>query len=292
MKEPLRLLCVFAHPDDETLGVGGALARYAAEGVEIRLVMATRGERGWPGPPEDNPGLEALGQIREAEVLEAARVLGVHSVAFLGYVDGELDQADPMEAIEKIAAAVREARPHVVITFDPFGSYGHPDHIAINQFTNAAIVRAADPQFVDPAGLTPHAVPKLYYFADTREVMQIYQKAFGELRMMVDGQERRPPSWPHWALTAEVDTAAYRDVVWRAVECHRSQQLSNQHLKEIPPHQREVLWSQQRFYRAYSLVNGGRLVEKDLFEGLREGEPLHAAGPLRGEVPPLDQPPE
>src|SRR5512141_1376581 len=93
----LRLMCVLAHPDDESLGTGGALAKYAAEGIETYLVTATRGERGWPGNPEDDPGLEALGRLREAELRCAAQKLGVCEVTLLDYVDGDLDQAQPSE---------------------------------------------------------------------------------------------------------------------------------------------------------------------------------------------------
>ncbi len=72
----LRLMCILAHPDDESLGTGGTLARYAAEGIETYVITATRGQRGWFGPPEENPGLAALGQLREAELRAAAQALG------------------------------------------------------------------------------------------------------------------------------------------------------------------------------------------------------------------------
>ena len=77
MTNKLKLMCILAHPDDESLGNGGILAKYAAEGVETYLVTATRGERGWFGDESDYPGLEALGKIREAELLAAARALGI-----------------------------------------------------------------------------------------------------------------------------------------------------------------------------------------------------------------------
>src|SRR5216683_2480834 len=89
MAETLKLMAVLAHPDDESLGVGGILAKYAAEGIETSLVTATRGERGWFGDEHEYPGLEALGQIREAELRAAAEVLGIRSVDFLEYIDGE-----------------------------------------------------------------------------------------------------------------------------------------------------------------------------------------------------------
>src|SRR5258708_15594687 len=145
MTNQLKLTCVLARPDDESLGNGGVLAKYAAEGIETYLVTATRGERGWFGSHEEDPGLEALGKRREAELYAAAEVLGLHRVDFLDYIDGDLDQATPQEAIAKIVGYLRRVQPHVVLTFGPDGSYGHPDHIAISQFTTAAIVRAADP---------------------------------------------------------------------------------------------------------------------------------------------------
>lgn len=103
MTETLRLMCVLAHPDDESLGNGGVLAKYAAERIETYLVTATRGERGWLGSKEEYPGTRALGKIREAELQTAARVLGIHQVDFLNYLDGELDQVRPAEVISKIA---------------------------------------------------------------------------------------------------------------------------------------------------------------------------------------------
>jgi LmbE family N-acetylglucosaminyl deacetylase len=92
MATGLKLMCVLAHPDDESLGNGGTLAKYAAEGVEPYLVTATRGERGWTGSERDDPGLEALGKIREVELFAAASVLGIRRVDFLDYIDGDLDK--------------------------------------------------------------------------------------------------------------------------------------------------------------------------------------------------------
>jgi LmbE family N-acetylglucosaminyl deacetylase len=149
MSEKLRLMCVLAHPDDETLGNGSTLAKYAAEDVEIHLVTATRGERGWNGDEKDFPGLEALGKIRETELRCAAQTLGIHRVYFLDYTDGELDQADPGEAVGKIAGHIREVKPHVVLTFGPEGAYGHPDHIAISTVYSGSLGLRADPNTTD-----------------------------------------------------------------------------------------------------------------------------------------------
>ncbi|MCB0171367.1 MAG: PIG-L family deacetylase, partial [Anaerolineae bacterium] len=138
-----KILAVLAHPDDETLGFGGTLARYAEMGIETHLVCATRGQRGWFGAPDDYPGPDALGVIREDELRQAAQILNLRSVHLLDYMDGDLDQAEPQSIIHQLATHIRRVRPEVVLTFDPFGVYGHPDHIAIAQFTTAAVVEAA-----------------------------------------------------------------------------------------------------------------------------------------------------
>src|SRR5712692_135878 len=191
MTNTLKLLCVLAHPDDESLGTGGILARYAAEGIETYLVTATRGERGWLGNSEEYPGAEALGKIREAELLAAARVLGIRRVEFLDYIDGELDQAHPAEAIAKIVGHIRRIKPDVVVTFGPDGAYGHPDHIAISQFTTAAIMEAASPDAPYHRDLPPHRVSKLYYMVASERLLLAYQSVFGDVVMHIDGVERR-----------------------------------------------------------------------------------------------------
>jgi LmbE family N-acetylglucosaminyl deacetylase len=262
-------MCVFAHPDDESLGTGGTLARYHAEGVEIHLVTATRGERGWFGVPGENPGLEELGKIREAELAAAAAVLGISSVSFLDYIDGELDQAPPTEAIDKIAHHLRRVKPHVVITFPPDGAYGHPDHIAICQFTQAAIVRAASAAFRDQAEFEPHAVSKFYYMASTYEDFKVYEEVFGELVMTIDGVERRGVTWNEWSITTRIDTGQYWRVALDAVLCHRTQLPGYNTMLGLPEERLQELWGCTPYYRAYSLVNGGRAMETDLFEGLR-----------------------
>ncbi len=269
MTDPLKLMCVLAHPDDEALGNGGILAKYAAEGVETYLVTATRGERGWFGDESEYPGLEALGKTREAELLAAAKVLGISSVDFMDYIDGELDQADPAEAIAKIASLLRRVRPDVVATFGPDGAYGHPDHIAICQFTTAAIVEAANPTSLYHRGMAPHAVSKLYYMAPTHQLGVAYQAVFGDVVMHVDGMERRGFGWPEWAVTTRIDTKDYRQTVWEAVLCHESQLAVYRQLEHASQEYQKELWDAQTYYRAFSLVNGGRRLENDLFEGLR-----------------------
>jgi LmbE family N-acetylglucosaminyl deacetylase len=261
----LKLMCILAHPDDESLGMGGILAKYAAEGVETYLITATRGERGWFGDQHDNPGPETLGQIREAELDAAARILGIREVAFLDYLDGELDQVDPAEVTGKIVDHLRRVQPQVVVTFDPYGAYGHPDHIAICQFTTAAIVAAACP---DDTGFG-HRVSKLYYRVSTGPKLAAYQATFGDLVMHVDGHERRAPAWEAWSITTRIDTAAYWQQVWAAASCHRSQLPGYETLANLSEAHHRNLWGSEAYYRAFSLVNGGRQIECDLFEGLR-----------------------
>lgn len=265
----LKLMCVLAHPDDESLGNGGILAKYAAEGVETYLVTATRGERGWFGDESEYPGLEALGKIREAELLAAAKVLGIRRVDFLDYIDGDLDQAHPAEVIAKIVGHMRRVKPDVVVTFGQDGAYGHPDHIAICQFTTAAIVEAANPSSLYHRNLATHAISKLYYMAPTLQLGVAYQAVFGDVVMHVDGVERRGIGWPEWAITTRIDTKDYRQALWEAVLCHTSQLVAYRQLEHASKEYQKELWDSQTYYRALSLVNGGRRVEADLFEGLR-----------------------
>jgi LmbE family N-acetylglucosaminyl deacetylase len=279
MTNKLKLMCILAHPDDESLGTGGALAKYAAEGVETYLITATRGERGWFGDEKDDPGLAVLGQMREAELLAAAKALGIREVKFLDYVDGDVDQADPAEAVSRIVAHLRRVRPNVVITFAPEGAYGHPDHIAISQFTTAAVVAAADPSQTLSNGLAPlapHRVSKLYYMAWPKDKWAAYQSVFGDLVMHVDGVERRSAPWPDWAITTLIDTEAYWPTVWRAVSCHKTQLSAYGRLEHLPEEHHKGLWGSQEYYRAFSLVNGGRKRENDLFEGLSVPSREHA----------------
>jgi LmbE family N-acetylglucosaminyl deacetylase len=269
MTDLLKLLCVLAHPDDESLGTGSILARYGAEGVQTTLITATRGERGWPGDEAHNPGLASLGCLREGELRAAAQVLGLHEVSFLDYCDGDLDQVDASEAIGQIASQVRRIQPDVVVTFDPYGSYGHPDHIAISQFTTAALVTAASPDFDDPNGRPPYQVAKLYYMVETTTTAALYEKVFGQLVKSIDGRKRGTVAWPEWAITTRIDARSQWQRVWQAILCHRSQLPQDETWPGLTPYEHELLWGQPAFYRVYSLVNGGRQLEDDLFAGLR-----------------------
>ncbi len=268
-------MAVLAHPDDESLGMGGTLAKYAREGVDVYLLTATRGDAGRfrghvPGDPQ-HPGRSALATIREAELRSAASVLGVREVTLLDYEDGHLDAANPSQPIEDIARELRRVRPSVVVTFGPDGGYGHPDHIAICQFTTAAVVAAAETEFVagdGASGSTPHSVSKLYYLAWPTSTWAAYQSAMPKLSSTVDGIVRTATAWPDWAITTMIDTRDVWATVWRAVACHVSQLVAFERLQNLSPEHHQSVWGRQSFYRVFSTVNGGRTRETDLFEGI------------------------
>lgn len=255
-----KLMCVFAHPDDETLGAGGVLAKYAAEGVETQLVCATRGQKGWKLP--DYPGPHAVGEHRTRELCVAAEVLGLKEVRWLEYMDGELDRVEPQEAAKKIAEHMLELTPDVVVTFGPDGAYGHPDHIAISQLTTAACMEAAK---------RGHSVAKLYYLAETKALALRYAEIFGVSKSTVDGVERRFAGWDEWALTTRVEVAPeHMPRLLEAISCHRSQLRNYEGVLGLPLEDWHAVFGQATFYRAFSLVNGGRGLENDLFAGLRD----------------------
>ena len=271
MTDPLKLLAILAHPDDESLGVGSTLAKYADEGVETYLICATKGERGWTGEEKDDPGEIEMGRIRERELLCAAKVLGIREVHFLGYIDGELDRADAREAADKISTLIRRIRPQVAMTFGPDGAYGHPDHIAISQYATEACLSAADSSRLGPQDLPSHRVSKFYYFVNDQELKDNYLHVFPDLGMDVDGVRRLMTAWDDWMLTTRIDGSAYWKTALRAVSCHESQVAAYGALKELSEATSISLWGKRAYYRVFSSVNGGRVQETDLFEGLRPG---------------------
>jgi len=272
MTNDLGLMAVLAHPDDEALGCGGTLAKYAAEGIATALVTATCGQRGRykgirPGEA-GHPGAGALERIRQQELRCAADTLGIRDLSLFDYQDQDLDRAEPAEVVRRIVEQLRRVRPQVVLTFGPEGAYGHADHIAVSQLTTAAIVAAADPAYAPTSG-APHTVSKLYYLAWPASTWAAYEAAFHTVVSHVDGVERRTVPWPDWAVTTVIDTRAHWPKVWEAIACHESQVAGYERLKGLSPEHHEALWGWQWFYRAFSLVNGGRQRETDLFEGLR-----------------------
>jgi LmbE family N-acetylglucosaminyl deacetylase len=175
---PLRILGVFAHPDDETFCAGGTLAKYAADGAEIIVVSATRGDAGQIRDARAATR-RTLGQVRERELRLACERLGVRHAICLDYRDGTLKDVEPEALTRDITRIVREFRPDAVITFGPDGAYGHPDHIAIGAATTAACGLAGDaaafPEQIDE-GLAPHTPEALYHSHFPRSRMLLLER--------------------------------------------------------------------------------------------------------------------
>ena len=191
-------------------------------------------------------------------------------LSFLDYVDGEVDMADPAEAIGKLVTHIRRVMPQVVVTFPPDGNYGHPDHVAVGQFTSAAILCAADADYKDAENFAPYRVSKLYYMVDSEDFINLVAPFVGDITFPVGDQLRCEVAWKDWMITTRIDMTEYCHAAWRAIQCHTSQLPSLGLLAEM--HEDAgvaVLAMQGTFYRAYSTVNGGRERERDLFEGIR-----------------------
>jgi LmbE family N-acetylglucosaminyl deacetylase len=180
-----------------------------------------------------------------------------------------VDQANAGEIIRRLVTQIRRIQPQVVVTFAPDGAYGHPDHIALSQFVNGALVCAADAGFIDAQAKPPHRVSKFYYMVDSMDIVEAANEAFGGISMEVDGITRHHQGWEDWQITTVLDNRQYMDKVQKAIQCHKSQlpgygPMSKWSLPEL-----SRVFGIGHFYRALSLVNGGRNVETDLFEGLR-----------------------
>src|SRR5918996_3701418 len=174
-----RLLACFAHPDDEAFPAGGALASHAARGISVRLVTATLGEEG----EIRQPGLatpETLAAVRREELACSARTLGIAEHEVLDYRDSGMAgtpsnqhpaafiNAPAQPVVERLVEEIRRYQPQVVLTFEPGGLYGHPDHIAISRHTTAAFHQAADPGAFPQqlsGGLEPYQPQRLFYSA-------------------------------------------------------------------------------------------------------------------------------
>jgi N-acetyl-1-D-myo-inositol-2-amino-2-deoxy-alpha-D-glucopyranoside deacetylase len=205
MPETPRLLFVHAHPDDESLSNGATIAHYTGLGAQVRVVTCTLGEEGevigdeWAGLSVDQS--DQLGGYRIAELTAALLALGVGAPIYLGgagrwrdsgMADSEQRQgqtfvrfadADEREAVGALVAIIREQRPHVVVTYDPNGGYGHPDHVRTHQVTTAAVAAAGLAAGEYPG--EPWAVPKFYW-----SVFAI--SAFGAAMEALDPADLRP----------------------------------------------------------------------------------------------------
>ena len=164
-QQPLRLLGIFAHPDDETFCIGGTVAKYIASGAEAMVVSFTRGEAGQIRDAAVATR-RTLGEKRARELHLACHALGVQHVRCLDYGDGKLNDIPQTQLVGQAVEIIREFRPHIVFTFDETGAYGHPDHIAICHATTTACRVAGDPDHFPEhrqSGLLPHAPERLYH---------------------------------------------------------------------------------------------------------------------------------
>lgn len=132
----MKVLLIFAHPDDETIGVGGTSLLLSRAGYQIKVVTATRGEAGQTGGLKVDP--KELGRIREVEARNAAKITGISELTFLGYMDGALEKVPDQELIDKILPILSREKPDIVITFEKMGISNHPDHKKISKVTTEA----------------------------------------------------------------------------------------------------------------------------------------------------------
>jgi LmbE family N-acetylglucosaminyl deacetylase len=274
------LLAIYAHPDDEAFGTGGMLARYASEGVRVSLVCATRGEVGEISDPSFATP-ETLGQVREGELRCAAETMGVSELVFLDYRDsgmqGAPENLDPRafinapagEVVPRLVQIIRKLRPQVIATFEPYGGYGHPDHIAIHHHTVAAFHAASDPQRypeLGPAWQTSRlfytAIPRSF-FLEMRRQMQ----ALGMDTSDFDHFEDPKTGWPDEQVHVRLDVSSTVDSKWQALNCHRTQFGPGNLFRRLPEQQVKKLMSIEHFAQAWPEPEPG-LALPGLFAGL------------------------
>jgi LmbE family N-acetylglucosaminyl deacetylase len=277
-----RLLAVFAHPDDESFGIGGTLASYASNGTRVTLVCATRGEAGEISDPAlATP--ETLGAVREEELDCAARKMGVDQLIFLGYRDsgmeGWSENADPRafinaperEVVGKLVGIMRRVRPQVVVTFEPNGGYGHPDHKAIHRHTVAAFHAAADPEQFPGEGDAWQA-DRLFYSVIPRSLfraMRDWLDAQGEDTSDWDQFEEAGRGWPDDEIDVVMDVSANVDAKWAALNCHQTQFGADNLFRRAPQALVQEAISHEHLSLAWPERRPG-LEMDDLFSGLRE----------------------
>lgn len=259
-----KLMAVFAHPDDETFSIGGTLAKIASDELEISLVVATRGEEGQIAAAVD-ADRSNLGEIRESELNCAARALGVDRLHLLGYRDSGM-QGDPAnehpqafinapaaEVTARLVALIRAHRPEVVITFEPNGGYGHPDHIAIHRYTREAFSAAADPSAYPETG-EAWEVGRLYYTAIPRSFFDEMRE-----RMVEAGIDTSELDWldsdqNHWTeedIDLIVDVSGSVEDKWAALECHQTQFGPDHLFRKLPSGVSKALLAREYFARAW-----------------------------------------
>lgn len=270
-----RLLAVFAHPDDETFGAGSILAKYAEEGVEVMVVCATRGEAG-----EIAPNSEAtkgnLGEVRAGELRSALNLLGIEHLLVLGYRDsgmaGSVDNFNPSALInvpaedvgKELVRIIRKFKPHVVLTMDEAGAYGHPDHLKMTEITTNAFDQAGRESLTAQANEEPWKPDKLYYQGWSRSLLMEWQKHFQKAYPDSDIANLDPQTLgtPDGAFTTAVDVSEYKELRLQAVKLHRSQTSP---FASLPEEFKDTFLKSDSFVRVRPPWDGGPL-ETDLFQ--------------------------
>jgi mycothiol conjugate amidase Mca len=284
VSDQLRLMCVHAHPDDEVIGTGGTLLRYGAEGIATAVVTCTGGERGEIHNMDEAQVRPRLAQVRRAELERSLQLLGAGTPRLLGYVDsgmmGEADNDDPAsfwraplhEAIGRLVGHIREFRPQVLVTYDAFGGYGHPDHIQSHRVAVLAAEACAEAALYPEAG-DAWRISKVYLTSFPKSQIFTFAKALVEMGMESPfGEFERVEDVPMGSrdedLGAAIDVTAHLDAKMAALQAHSSQIAADSFFLRIPPDFFATAFGTERFLRHRSDVPAAG-VEDDLFAGLR-----------------------
>jgi LmbE family N-acetylglucosaminyl deacetylase len=281
------ILGVFAHPDDESFALGGTLARYAAEGAAVHIIIATDGIAGSVGDPSDLANHDTLAQVRSTELSNAIVTLGATSVWSLPYRDsgmrGSADNDHPEafirqpveQVVQELLGYFRRLQPDVVITHDPYGGYGHPDHIRACEATTAAfhVTRAEAAGQPDGGRRSPQ---KLYYTAFPKDMVRFFVRV-GRLtgRDMTKfgrNQDINLVEIATWdtPVHTRIDVAAYLPAKERASIAHASQYSGGPSwLRAIPGPLRSRFTRYESFTCAFPAP--GADIESDLLAGVAAG---------------------
>jgi LmbE family N-acetylglucosaminyl deacetylase len=254
------LLAFFAHPDDETFCAAGLFAAATERGVPVTVVSATRGEAGESSIPGlDDPA--SLGEVREQELRDAMRHVGVQDVRFLGYHDsglGDPETWDPLafarltveKGIADLLPLVREIRPDVVVTFGPDGMYGHPDHLHTYSIAVEAVKAAADPSYQSQPNLTPWQCHGLYFATIPREEMQELLRRPNSPLAFLSPEARANLGTPRAEITHVLDITPWAVPKAAAIAAHQTQTGEGGPLAEIPQDLRARQLAREYFVRA------------------------------------------
>lgn len=289
------LLVIFAHPDDESHGPGGTLAKYAAEGVQVHYLCATRGEAGTVDEGFLRNG-GSIADLRTAELHHAAGELGISTVQFLGYRDsgmaGSPDNLHPAslcsapldEVAGRIAESIRRLRPDAIITHDQYGWYGHPDHLQCYQATLRAyeLLYGFRPDEAQEDYWAFRYIPRLYVSSFSKWMLKLMVRMmplFGrDPRRHGQNQDVDLKAIASWdvPLTARIQVGAYLAAKDRAIACHASQQPLTQSKNALVCALLRRMQSVESFSRLYPPVAPGEALERDLFGGIPQTEPRRA----------------